>query len=114
MPWAPHPFCEPIPTEVERIAEVLDPVVTPFGFAPGQAGVADGSGQVIFCRGIWDSTDGGCVDLVIDVGRDSDWRITGVRYWGSPSKEWQLDVEPDGELANQLDELARTLASKLP
>jgi hypothetical protein len=113
MPWAADPFCEPIPIEVERIAQVLDPVVTPLGFAPGQAGVADGRGQVIFCRGIWDSADGGCVDLVVDAARDTEWRITGVRYWGSPSNEWQLGVEPDAELSNQLDELARTLPSKL-
>jgi 1,6-anhydro-N-acetylmuramate kinase len=78
-----HP-CSAAPDQLTRMADV-DPVLSALGFAPGQAGVAGGHGQVIFCRGFVDGTDGSCIDLVIDLEAVPDWRITDVRYWGSPA-----------------------------
>jgi hypothetical protein len=96
------------PTGFELIVEVLDPILVPLGFAPGQLGADRQRGQVIFC-----STDGECIDLVIDVEAVPDWRITDVRYWGFPSERWHLDFIARAELAIQLDHLARTLPTAL-
>jgi hypothetical protein len=98
---------------VESVATVLDPVLTPLGFAPGQPGAADGRGQVIFCRGLTDSVDGACVDLVVDLAAMPDWRITDVRYWGYPTDRFHLPFDRDGDLAAQLAALARTLPTDL-
>ncbi len=73
---------------------------------------------MIFCRGFVDNTDGGCVDLVvdleaIDLGAMPDWRITDVRYWGYPSDRWHLAFDADSDLPAQLSGLARTLADEL-
>jgi hypothetical protein len=68
---------------------------------------------VIFCRGVADSTDGGCVDLVIDLGARPVWRITDVRYWGFPSDRWRLDFDASATLSEQLATLARTLPISL-
>lgn len=95
------------------VAETLDPVLAPLGFAPGQVGVGGGRGQVIFCRGELDSTDGGCVDLVIEIEAAPDWRITDVRYWGFPSERWHLPFHRDGRLADQLAGLAETFPQEL-
>jgi hypothetical protein len=95
------------------VASALDPVLTPLGFAPGQSGGSDDRGQVIFCRGFHESTDGACVDLVIDLQAKPDWRIVDVRYWGHPSERWHLPFDPHSDLAVQLLELARTLPSAL-
>jgi hypothetical protein len=105
---APFPQ-PPNPPEIGEVAEILDPVLTPLGFAPGQAGAFDREGQVIFCRGDVDGTDGACVDLVIDLGARPVWRITDVRYWGFPSDTWHLDFDANGTLSEQLATLARTL-----
>ena len=56
-----------------------------------------------------DSTDGACVDLVVDLEAMPDWRITGVRYWGYPSDRWHLPFDPHSDLPTQLSGLVRTL-----
>ena len=103
----------PIPGEIDEVAEILNPVLTPLGFAAGQGGVSERAGQVIFCRGLVHSSDGECVDLVVDLRAMPDWRIIGVRYWGFSSERWQLDFDADAELSDQLTKLARTLPSTL-
>jgi hypothetical protein len=103
----------PNPRAIHEVAEILDPVLTPLGFAPGQGGASDREGQVIFCRGDVDSTDGACVDLVIDIGTRPVWRITDVRYWGFPSDTWHLDFDASADLSEQLAKLARTLPTIL-
>jgi hypothetical protein len=95
------------------VPEILDRVLIPLGFAPGQAGADGARGQVIFCRGLTDSADGGCVDLVVDLEARPDWRITDVRYWGFTADRWHLDFDRDAGLADQLSGLARTLPSQL-
>ena len=99
----------PTPSEILGIATFLDPTLAPLGFAPGQACANGPSGQVIFCRALVDSVDGGCVDLVIDVESSAGWRITDVRYWGFPADRWHLDFHDQAELAAQVEHLARTL-----
>lgn len=108
VPFASHPLAPGDPA-LERVAAALDPILTPLGFAAGQSGAADGHGQVIFCRGLVDSVDGGCVDLVVDLEAMPDWRITDVRYWGYPSDRWHLEFDPDSDLPAQLSGLERTL-----
>lgn len=112
MPFASHPV-PPHDPALDRVAAVLDPVLTPLGFAAGQAGASGGHGQVIFCRGFHDSPDGGCVDLVVDLEAMPDWRIADVRYWGYPSDQWHLAFDADGDLPAQLSGLARTLPEEL-
>lgn len=112
VPWAQYPS-DDRPREVDQVADFLDPVLIPLGFARGQTGASARRGQVIFCRGEWDSTDGGCVDLVIDVEAVPDWRIVDVRYWGFPSDRWHLDFDRDADLSDQLASLARTLPGVL-
>jgi hypothetical protein len=112
VPFARHPV-RPLDPELDLVAAALDPVLTPLGFAPGQAGASDGHGQVIFCRGVADSADGACVDLVVDLEGAPDWRVTGVRYWGHPSDRWHLPFDREGDLAAQLARLARTLPDDL-
>ena len=99
----------PVPSAIDQVAEILDPVLTPLGFAPGQAGASLERGQVIFCRGEVDSTDGGCVDLVVDLEATPAWRIRDVRYWGFPSDRWHLDFDAHADLSDQLTRLAQTL-----
>jgi hypothetical protein len=77
MPWSrqpdrTRPGVEPaaIPSRSgqaspDLVTEILDPVLVPLGFAPGQVGDVGEPRQVIFCRGEIDSADGGCVDLGI-------------------------------------------------
>ncbi len=108
MPFASHPV-----PPLDRVAAVLDPILTPLGFAAGQTGATGGRGQVIFCRGFADSTDGGCVDLVVDLEAMPDWRIADVRYWGYPSDRWHLAFDPHSDLPAQLSGLARTLPDEL-
>lgn len=103
----------PLDPAFDRVAAVLDPILTPLGFAAGQSGGSDGHGQVIFCRGLIDNSDGGCVDLVVDLEARPDWRITDVRYWGYPSDRWHLAFDRAGDLPAQLSELARTLPGEL-
>jgi hypothetical protein len=95
------------------VTEVLDLVLVPLGFAPGQVGVVEARGQVIFCRGDIDSADGGCVDLVVEVEATPDWQITDVRYWGFPNERWHLDFDRGVHLADQLAGLAQILPSEL-
>lgn len=121
MPWSRHPErAEPgvAPGSHEGwtpdvgpglVATVLDPVLTPLGFASGQAGDT----QVIFCRGNVGSPDGGCVDLVVELQAAPDWRIRDVRYWGFPSDRWQLPFKTAAPLAEQLADLAETLPGTL-
>ena len=94
----------PDPVVERLVRETLDPVLIPLGFAPAQVGLD----QAIFCRGLIDSIDGGCVDLVLDLDATPTWHIIGVRYWGFPSDRWQLEFDRDGSLADQLTGLART------
>lgn len=101
------------PSEIVGVAALLDPVLVPLGFAPGQVGVDAANGQVIFCRGVVDSVDGGCTDLVIDVELSTDWRITDVRYWGFPSDRWHVEFETGAALPEQLEHLARSLPAVL-
>ena len=112
MPFVayPHPRHDPA---LDLVSTVLDPVLSPLGFAPGSAGASDGHGQVIFCRGFKDSADGGCVDLVVDLEPMPGWRITDVRYWGYPAERWHLPLLRDGDLATQLAQLVRTLPDDL-
>lgn len=112
VPFVSHPV-PPHDPALDRVAAVLDPILTPLGFAAGQTGASDGHGQVIFCRGFVDSTDRGCVDLVVDLEAMPDWRITDVRYWGYPSDRWHLAFDPDSDLPAQLSGLARTLPDEL-
>lgn len=111
MPLGPHP--DSSDPALEGIAAVLDPILIPLGFAPGQTGAADGNGQVIFCRGLVDSVDDGSVDLVVDLEASPDWRITAVRYWGYPSDRWHLAFDRGADLAVQLRGLAHSLPSDL-
>jgi hypothetical protein len=113
VPFASHPV-PPLDPAIARVATVLDPILTPLGFAAGQAGASGGRGQVIFCRGLVDSTDGECVDLVVDLEAMPDWRITDVRYWGFPNDRWHLAFDRDGDLPAQLSGLVRTLPDELP
>jgi hypothetical protein len=112
VPFGSYPL-PPLDPALDRVAVVLDPILAPLGFAAGQAGASDVHGQVIFCRGLVDSTDGGCVDLVVDVEAMPDWRITDVRYWGFPSDRWHLPFDRHGDLPAQLSELVRTLPDEL-
>ena len=112
MPFVAHPL-PPHDPAVDLVATVLDAVLTPLGFAPGQAGASDGQGQVIFCRGSEGSLDGGCIDLVVDLHAAPGWRITDVRYWGFPAERWHLPFRRDGDLRAQLAALARTLPEDL-
>ena len=96
----------------DLVPEILDPVLVPLGFAPGQVGVVGERGQVIFCRGEIDSPDDGCVDLVIEVEATPDWQITDVRYWGYPSDRWHLDFDRGAHLADQLAAIAQILPSE--
>ncbi|MGI8829110.1 MAG: hypothetical protein ACR2I5_04970 [Candidatus Limnocylindria bacterium] len=95
------------------VADVLDPLLLPLGFAPAQVGGDGDRGEVIFCRGEIDSPDGSCVDLVLDLEAAPDWQITDVRYWGFPSDRWRLDFDRDASLADQLAGLAQTLSGEL-
>jgi len=106
--FSPYPSPSP-PVEIDRVATVLDPELTPIGFASGQVSGTDRAGQVIFCRGLVDSVDGHCVDLVIDLESTPEWRITDVRYWGFPSDRWHLEFDRDAAIEQQLDHLARSL-----
>jgi hypothetical protein len=112
VPFVSYPVAPHDPA-LDRVAAVLDPILTTLGFAAGQVGASDGSGQVIFCRGLVDSTDGGCVDLVVDLQAMPEWRITDVRYWGYPSDRWHLAFDADSDLQAQLSGLARTLPNEL-
>lgn len=70
-------------SEIVEVAVVLDPVLVPLEFASAQIGASGSQGQVIYCRGLWDSTDGGCIDLVIDLVADPDcgtWRSIVGRH----------------------------------
>ena len=112
MPFTslPVPRHDPL---LERVVAVLDPVLTPLGFTPGQVGSAPDRAQVIFCRGDAHGTDDGCVDLVVDLEAMPDWHITDVRYWGYPADRWHLAFDAEGELESQLAALARTLPAEL-
>ena len=113
MPWAPHPGAEPSNRALDLVTEILDPVLVPLGFAPGQVGVSGGRGQVIFCRGEADSADDGCLDLVLDVEATPDWHVADVRYWGFPTDRWHLEFDRDAALLDQLSGLAQTVPSQL-
>lgn len=109
---SPFPL-PPNPREIDEVAEILNPVLTPLGFALGQGGVSERAGQMIFCRGLVHSLDGECVDLVIDLEAMPDWRIVDVRYWGLSGESWHLDFTADAQLWDQLTTLARTLPDTL-
>jgi hypothetical protein len=112
VPWAPFPL-PPHDPILDRVAEALDPVLVPLRFAPGQLGASDAQAQVIYCRGLVDSLDGSCVDLVVVLEAAPDWRITDVRYAGFPSDRMYLAVPSAIDLDGQLDGLVRTLADEL-
>jgi hypothetical protein len=100
VPFAAHPV-PPLDPALDRVTAVLDPILTPLGFAAGQTGASGGHGQVIFCRGF------------VDLEAMPDWRITDVRYWGYPSDRWHLAFDPDSNLPGQLSGLARALPDEL-
>ena len=52
---------------LDKVADVLDPVLAPLGFARGQLGSSESEASVIFCRGDEGSDDGACVDLLNDL-----------------------------------------------
>lgn len=112
VPYVAHPL-PPHDPVLDQVADALDPVLSPLGFAPGQLGAAEGRAQVIFCRGQIDSVDGACVDLVVDLEATPDWQIVDVRYWGFPADRWHLPFEAHGDLGSQLESLARTLPDTL-
>ena len=115
MPWAAVPTAErDLPPTL--IADVLDPVLTPLGFAPARTVGGDDSGQVIFSRGRPDEPidgDNGCIDLVLDLGANHQWQIVDVRSSGFPADRWHLEFERDVSLADQQSALARTPPPKL-
>lgn len=112
MPFAAYPLPPPDPA-LDVVAQVLDPVLAPLGFAAGQIGSSDRRAQVIFCRGLAHSQDDACVDLVVDLEATPDWHVTDVRYWGFPSDRWHLPFAGTGGLTSQVAELARTLPAQL-
>jgi hypothetical protein len=112
VPFGPYPV-EPHDSALDRVTAVLDPILVPLGFAAGQTGSSDTHGQVIFCRGLVDSSDGGCVDLVVDLKAMPSWHITDVRYWGYPTARWHLAFDADSDLPTQLSRLAQTLPGEL-
>lgn len=95
------------------ITDRLDGVLVPLGFAAGQTGASADRGQVIWCHGTRRAADGGCVDLVIEVAPDPDWRVVDVRWWDLPSERWHLAFERGQALPAQLDDLARELPGRL-
>lgn len=113
VPFASYPV-PPRDEVLARVSAVLDPVLAPLGFAPGQVGADDGHAQVVFCRGRTDDDDDGeCVDLVVDLVASPDWRISDVRYWGFPSDRWHLLFDVAGDLERQLAGLSRALPGEL-
>ena len=101
LPWAPFPT-PPRDPVVDRVAALLGPVLVPLGFARGQLGASETSGQVIFCRGLTDSVDGSSVDLVLDLKAMPKWRITDVRYDGFPRERWHLTAQSGPDLEGRL------------
>ncbi len=109
-----HPgLSRPDPAVESLVKEILDPVLVPLGFGPGQLGGDGEHAQAIYCRGEMDTPDGGCVDLVLDLEAAPDWQITDVRYWGFPVDRWHLDVDRGAQLADQLAGLAQSLPTEL-
>lgn len=112
MFFAPFPL-PPYDAELDAVANALDPVLTPLGFAEGQLGASGRQAQVIFCRGERGSVDGACIDLVVDLAAGPEWRITDVRYWGYPTDRWHLAFPLDTDLGTQLAALCRSLPDEL-
>jgi len=112
VPFAAVPT-PPHDVELDRVAEALDPVLVPLGFAHGQLGASARDAQVIFCRGDVGSRDDGCIDLVVDLESSPAWQIIDVRYWGFPAERWHLDFPRDSSLEAQLAALARSLPAEL-
>jgi hypothetical protein len=112
VPFAPYPL-PPRDPALDVVAEELDPVLVPLGFAAGQTCESGDHASVTFCRGLEYSTDDACVDLVVDLAAATDWRIVDVRYWGFPAERWHLTFPLDGDLATQLAALAGTLPDQL-
>ena len=114
--WVVPPARFPLPPRdplVGLVAAKLDPVLVPLGFAAGQTGESAAHAQVIFCRGLTDTIDGGCVDLVLDLDASPRWHVTAVRYDGFPSDRCHMAVPAAPDLEGQLATLARTLARDL-
>jgi hypothetical protein len=57
VPFAAH-LVTPHDPALDQVVAVLDPILSALGFASGQIGASEGRGQVTFCRGLVDSTDG--------------------------------------------------------
>lgn len=108
MPWAVNPDAHDRSDEIEVIGRVLDPALTPLDFAPAQPGTNGDEGQVIFCRGLFDSIDGGCIDLVLDVEAVPEWHIVTVRYDGFDDDLF-LEIDRSADLDEQVADLARRL-----
>jgi len=113
MSWAAHPDAASSNPALDLVLELLSPVLTPLGFAPGQAAASDGRGQVIFCRGRVEGHEDGCVDLVLDLRQLPEWHVVDVRYWGFPSDRWNLGFDRDAALREQVSDLVRTLPAQL-
>jgi hypothetical protein len=112
VPWPAYPL-PPHDPALHRVAEVLDPILTPMGFTAGQLGSADLQAQVLYCRGLIDSLDGYCVDLAVDLHKCTTWLITDVRYYGFEGDRMHLSLRAEPDLESQLSQLARTIAGEL-
>ena len=82
VPWNAGVHVPRDPT-LDKVADALDPVLAPLGFARGQLGSSESEASVIFCRGDEGSYDGTWVDLVIDLRPHPAWRITDVLDTGA-------------------------------
>lgn len=92
-----------------RVTEVLDPILTPLGFAPGQRSDSEKATQVIYCRA-HSVGDRRSVDVVIDVCDSGSWRISRVSIDDGPDQMVRhLRLEQDADLLTQLDRLASTI-----
>jgi len=83
------------------------------GFAAGQLGSSGSDAEVIYCRGLIDSRDGSCGDLVVDLQKGTTWRIIDVRYYGFDGEPMHLSVPAEPHLTAQLEQLARTIVGDL-
>lgn len=94
-----------------RIVEALDPLLTPRGFAAGQAGGSSNTGQVIYCCA-HPADDGRCVDVVVDIRRSDGWKVIRVVIDDGPDNEVRhLQFARDADLSEQIDQLVLTIAT---
>jgi hypothetical protein len=96
-----------------QVVAGLDPVMLPLGFASGQGGVYEDTGQVIYCS-VHPSGDGRCADVVLDLRRADGWHIVAVSYDGFLDDHVeQLHLLEHVELPEQLESLRTTIPDDL-